>query len=245
MTGSGSLEYAQARLQSRHGARPGPADWGRVEALRSLSAFVAAARAGPLARWVEGLGTHPDSHRIDAQIRAHWRSLVAEVASWMPPAWGPAVRWCAVLPDLALLQHVARAGMPPPWTTADPWFERLAGFGGRHAPLAPARVEPDRIGTAWVERWRHLLPHTDGDASGSLAAFERLVRAHWRDFAQSPGDDGSALRRAFATRAALLFRRAALQPAAAFAFLALSALDLERLRGELARRAAFGELRVT
>jgi len=34
-------------------------------------------------------------------------------------------------------------------------------------------------------------------------------------------------------------RRAMLDPAAAFAYLALIALDLERLRGELLRRAAF------
>jgi len=33
-----------------------------------------------------------------------------------------------------------------------------------------------------------------------------------------------------------------LDPAAAFIFLALAALDLERLRGELARRAAFPRL---
>ena len=51
--------------------------------------------------------------------------------------------------------------------------------------------------------------------------------------------DGWPLRRALQARLALLFRRAMLDPAAAFIFLALTALDLERLRGELLRRAAF------
>jgi hypothetical protein len=41
------------------------------------------------------------------------------------------------------------------------------------------------------------------------------------------------------SRLALLYRRATSNPAAAFIFLALCALDMERLRGELLRRAIF------
>ena len=51
--------------------------------------------------------------------------------------------------------------------------------------------------------------------------------------------DGTALRRRFEAVLAALFRRAALSPAAAFAYLGLVLLDLERLRGELLRRAVF------
>jgi hypothetical protein len=54
--------------------------------------------------------------------------------------------------------------------------------------------------------------------------------------------DGWPLRRTLQARLTLLFRRAMLDPAAAFAYLALTALDLERLRGELLRRAAFPAL---
>lgn len=242
MSASGSLEFAQARLQARYGARPGAADWGRIEGLRGLAAFVAAARPGPLGRWVEGLTANADCHRIDALMRAHWRALVDEVADWMPPQWGPAVRWCALLPGLPLLQHVARGGALPASMTADRDFEGL--FDGDGAAVTLTAEGPDGIAAAWLQQWRRLLPHAGGDDARSLDELARLARAHWRDFAHSPGDEGSAMRRAFGARAALLFRRAALQPAAAFVFLALSALDLERLRGELTRRAAFGELKV-
>jgi len=50
------------------------------------------------------------------------------------------------------------------------------------------------------------------------------------------------MRRALAVRLSLLYRRATLDPAVAFIFLALSALDMERLRGELLRRALFPRL---
>jgi hypothetical protein len=46
-------------------------------------------------------------------------------------------------------------------------------------------------------------------------------------------------RRALSSRLIALYRRAMLDPAAVFIFLALSALDIERLRGELVRRAIF------
>jgi hypothetical protein len=42
----------------------------------------------------------------------------------------------------------------------------------------------------------------------------------------------------------LLLRRATLEPAAAFIHVAISALDLERLRGELLSRALFPRARV-
>jgi hypothetical protein len=52
------------------------------------------------------------------------------------------------------------------------------------------------------------------------------------------------LRRALQARLSLLLRRATLEPAAAFIHLALSALELERLRGELLVRKLFMNAKV-
>jgi hypothetical protein len=52
------------------------------------------------------------------------------------------------------------------------------------------------------------------------------------------------LRRDLEARFVACFRRHPLEPAAAFAWLGLCALDLERLRGELARRLAFPRARL-
>ena len=70
----------------------------------------------------------------------------------------------------------------------------------------------------------------------------RLLLAHRSALADPAINDGVLLRGALVSRLSALYRRAALDPAAAFIFLALSALDMERLRGELLRRAIFPRL---
>ncbi len=69
-----------------------------------------------------------------------------------------------------------------------------------------------------------------------------LLAEHANAFRDPSASDGWALRRALHARLSRLFRRATLDPAAAFIFLALSALDFERLRGEILRRVAFPRL---
>jgi hypothetical protein len=53
-------------------------------------------------------------------------------------------------------------------------------------------------------------------------------------------EEAWAMRRRTEAQLAARFRRLALTPVAAFAFLALMALDTERLRAHLVLRAAFG-----
>jgi hypothetical protein len=79
----------------------------------------------------------------------------------------------------------------------------------------------------------------EDDEATLLDELARVLRAHLAAFHDPAVRDGWPLRRALEARLTLLFRRAMLDPAAAFVFLALAALDLERLRGELVRRAAF------
>ena len=64
---------------------------------------------------------------------------------------------------------------------------------------------------------------------------------HGAAFAAATPGPGTQLRRALQARLSLLMRRATLEPAAAFIHLALSALELERLRGELLARKLFRE----
>lgn len=246
---AGSLEYAQARLSARYGERPDELAWRKIEHVRALPALLDAARASALRRWTGGIATRSGPHDIDRALRGHWRELVAEVATWMPEDWQPAVRWCAVLVDLPLLQHLARGGGAPAWMRDDPAYGELAGresagFGampvaGEHAPLAAAWAEPDRIGQAWFAEWRRRIRDARGADDVLVAEAARALDMHLRTFRDRAVRDGWPLRRALQARLSLLFRRAMLSPAAAFAFLGLAALDLERLRGELLRRAAF------
>jgi hypothetical protein len=240
---AGSLEYAHARLCARYGNRPDELVWRRVEMIREFAALLDAARASPLAAWLPDIGPQSDVHAIERALRAELRSRVRAISGWMPPAWRPSLDWCAVLVDLPVLQHLARGGLPPPWLHDDP---AVAGTPGtphprRADPLAAGAADPDRLAALWRAEWRRRLPARRGGSS-LLADFARLVAAHAALFRNPLLADGWAQRRALHARLAQMFRRATLDPAAAFIFLALSALDGERLRGELVRRAAFPRL---
>lgn len=226
MIDAGSLEFAHARIWARWGARPDEALWHRVESTRGLAAVLDLARTTALAPWVEGMSAQADAHAIESALRRHWRDRVFEVAAWMPAAWHAAVRACAGLVDLPLVQHLARGGARPPWCDAP-------------GELDATKVgDPERALESWLERWRATCP----GGSGRLAIERQLLpllSSHAAAFAAPSTHDGWALRRALQARLASLLRRTVAEPMAAFVFLALTALDAERLRGELVRRAAF------
>lgn len=252
MIDCGSLEFAQARVQARHGARVDVVAWRRLEALRLLVPWLEQARATSLRPWLVDITAQSSGHEIEAALRKQWRAQVAEVAAWMPLAWQAAVQWCAAWPELAVLQHLARGGSPSPWMQEDavwrPWCEaaapdRAGGLrGGVLAPLQAGWARPDTLGDAWLAEWKQRWP---GPPGAGLLELHRALAEHAQAFARSPSAQGSALRSALRGRLVLLMRRTALQPAVSFIHLALAALDLERLRGELLRRVLFRDWRVS
>jgi hypothetical protein len=236
---AGSLEYAHARLSARFGNRADEGAWRRIETIRDLGPMLDAVRASPLAVWVARIPADADLHAVERAMRAHLRERVNAIAAWMPPAWRASIAWCAMLVDLPLLQHLARGGAAPRWLDDDDPAHRDALFAFLGA--AAGKVHPDRLGWAWREGWQRRLPERHG-ASASLAGFLRLIDAHVAAFADPGLADGWAERRRLQAGLTRMFRRATLDPAVAFIFLALSALDFERLRGEIMRRIAFPRL---
>lgn len=245
MTHDGDLAYAWARLSARMGERPDAVAWRTLELIRELPALLDAARSPALRRWLTGIAPDAGPHAIEAALLARWRALARELARWMPAAWQPAVEWAAALADLPVVQHLAREGQALAWMGEDPVYRELArgvrevSAYGRLAPLAAAWRDPDRIPRAWREEWACRVPRGALVDSTALAELVRMLDSHRAALAQVSFAEATALRRALAGSLALLFRRATLDPAAAFIFLALCALDLERLRGELLRRAIF------
>lgn len=257
MIDCGSLEYAQARLQARHGQRADESSWQRLETAREFAALLDAARNSPLRAWVAGLTPHSGAHEIDHNLRGHWRATVAEVRGWMPPAWQAALAWCALWPQLPALQHLARGGAVAGWMHDDADLRALCAAApaerpavlaaGPLAPLASAWSAPSNLGTVWLQAWQQRLPRGlchragGGDGGDGLARLRDVLQAHAVAFSTAAGQ-GPLLRRALRARLAQLLRRCTAQPAAAFVHLSLCALDLERLRGELLARALFARL---
>ncbi len=258
MIAVGSLEYAHARIWARHGQRPAEALWRRIETTRDLAAVLELARGSALACWLEGIGPAAVAHGIEQALRRHWRERVGEVATWMPPAWAAAIEWCAVLADLPALQHLARGGAPWPWMAADPRLRVLldarasgdvghAGNSDRGGPievqamrslLDTARAGRHDLLPLWRAEWHRRLPCAAASQGIDTHLVPLLVQ-HASTFAAPRAVDGWALRRQLHSRLVLLLRRRLVEPVTAFVYLALSALECERLRGELVRRAAF------
>lgn len=216
------MDYAQARMQARYGARPDEAQWQRLGGQPTLDDYLAAARATPLACWLAGIGAQADSHRIELALRQHWREAVAELAGWLPGEWRAAVLWCAGAIDLPALAWLAAGEPPLAWMDRDPALTSRPFPGGQQDLLA-----------GWHQYW----PAVSDDDGAALRRLAASVEAHLERFRQLPPAAAWDARRALASEAARHFRRAAGTPAAAFAWLLLQALDLERLRADLVLRA--------
>ncbi|HSM21377.1 MAG TPA: hypothetical protein VK876_04110, partial [Rubrivivax sp.] len=168
------------------------------------------------------------------------------------PAWTASIEWCAVLADLPALQHLARGGAAWPWMADDPRLRAMTAAGdagdSRKAGLPDAqalrvlldvaRAGPQDLLLLWRAEWRSRLPAAAA-SQGIDNHLLPLLAQHARAFAAPQAADGWALRRHLQSRLVLLLRRMLVEPVTAFVYLALSALECERLRGELVRRATF------
>jgi hypothetical protein len=248
----GGRELAHARLSARYGQRPDEAAWRRIAHLRSLAAVLDTARSTSLDAWLAGIGPGSTPHEIEYALRCRWRAVVGEVANWAPEEWQRAVEWCAVLADLSSLQHLARGGVALPWMRNDAMLHTVCGGdtttcseppkNGPFAAIGAAWSEPERIGALWLAEWRRRMPSATGGEGVCMNQLVQAVQRHFADVREPGLRESEPMRRALESRLVRLFRRAALEIAEVFVFLALVALDLERLRGELVRRAAFPTL---
>lgn len=241
--------YAQARLQARHGARLDERDWRVLEGARSLDHYVERSRATSLRHFTDRLDARMSSHAVERTLRAEWRRYVAEVATWAPPAWQPAVAWVAYVPDLPALDRLLAADALG-WMEDDPILAPLAEVEPQRriailedsalAPLSPANATGATLDERWLAHWRALWPQQCALDCQWLGKLAEIVGEHFEQIARADAQETSDRYRQDLARAITrVFRRRSGTPVALFAHLALIALDLERLRGGLVRRRLF------
>lgn len=243
--------YAQARLQARYGQQPDETEWQRLQSITAFSHLLQTARNGTLRPWLLGIGPHSNGHFVEDSLRRQLRQHITEVAHWLPAAWHPAVHWCAVLPDLPALQHLLAGHAAPPWTRDDarlkPCTHDLAVLRlqalreSAYAPLLlPATAAAPDLTAAWLHEWRRRWP-TEATATDrrALDALVRDVAAYRQTLAEAEHGSSDYARTWLERRLRRAFRRQPRQAATAFIYLALCALQLERLRGMLLRLILF------
>jgi len=244
----GNLDYALARVHARHGRRLDEADWRRLEASRDLALYLTAVRSSELADWVSSFDAEHDCHTFERALRAQWRRYVDAVAAWHPQAWQAWLEWLAWLPGLSLLAQLARSEAAPAWMLADPVYgplapgtpaERAASLSATAlASLQPALAGQTSPGAAWSAHWRTLQPRSDSRTQHSLELLLQTMQRHEQGLLRA-ADSAEPLRSELANRMHSLLRVAAGTVIVTVCHLTLVALDLERLRGGLARRCLF------
>ncbi|HET9025747.1 MAG TPA: hypothetical protein VFN64_14335 [Burkholderiaceae bacterium] len=196
-------------------------------------------------RIVEVAGWSPSPWRPSLLYTRHLVDLPALLhllADEPPPRWIAAdpVLSTYALPTLAQRRGALAEGPLGPLIAA---AERSTDARRPLEPIARALRRLRAGGTlhrllaAWEAEWRRLWPPVDAEQRMAIDGVVELVRSHLLRFPSVPVDEATNVRQSLGARLATAVRRSASQPAALFAYLALFAVDLERLRGEFVLRA--------
>jgi len=229
-----AFAYAGARAQAHYGQLLSEGQWERLERVPDFALFVQTARDTALRPWVANLDRGTPVHAIEASLRAQFRLCVRAVAHWAPVAWRPALRGIESLPDLPAAFYLFSGLEAHPWISADPLLRRLSARAGlsRRDPasvLVRAWEDGRALAPAWLEHWHSLWPEPEPALEHLLRlAQDTLQKASREEAALTALHLEPALRRAY--------RHDARAPAGLVAYLALSWLQLLRLRGALLLR---------
>jgi len=246
---NGGFGYTQARIQARYGQLPAEPVWLQLASATAMGAYLEGARGTVLAPWVANLSGVSDVHDVEHSMRGTLAATIEEVARWMPEPWRLAMLWLLWIVYLPALRHLLEGGPVLRWMGEG---HRLRPYlhpetVARRQPMVQAGagplVEAWELGrpleAAWLEAWCGRWPPCGGRCAAPLTRLTEMLKAHARGFASLRPDQTWSSRQSLRQALRHFFRRHALQPAAAFSYLALVALDLEHLRAELTRRALF------
>jgi len=245
------MDYAEARMHARFGNRPSPLAWQRLQGIAETDELLEAAKRAGLGYWIAGLERRTGLQRIELVLRDRLRGLIRETAHWLPENWKQPVLWTAQLIDLPALAHLARGARPLAWmkddtvmaaylgAAATPPGEAMMNNTQRERIFKGSRVRSSPGVAAALKEWSVLWQATWPGGSARVSAGEIAKRAesHLARFALCESGEGAeALREEFDRELRREFRRCAFLPGAVLSYLAMQALDFERVRALLVDR---------
>jgi hypothetical protein len=245
-----SFAHAQARVQARYGRLPAEADWRRISGIRGLGAWLEDARNGPHREWVKAFSAASTAADIEAGVRELLLVEIDAVADFVPESWRDAVRWTQWLALAGVVEYLHRGGALPAWARQVAPLGALLDDDGAlvEARAAQAGLTPlldpaaGPVPTLWADAWRQRWPHPGAAARADLDGLAVLIGEHLAAFRAGSPQRAWTRRQALRERLRFDFHGLGLSPAAPFAYLALVALDLERLRRALLDRALFPQV---
>ena len=251
MRSSADFAYAQARLQARHGQRPGEEVWQQLQGSGDLASFLLVVRRTSLRHWVLGMSITHSIHEIEQLLRDQFRDYGDEVAAWLPAEWSESVRWIRCLVDLPALQHLLSGYAVPGWMLSDSILRDFASeekelrleaiMLSDYSHLAEEWLKGQPLPHAWLEHWLHIAPVHAMKETG-INKIIRLYQDNFLASARSASPVTEQQRFSLHKQLTILFRRYSFQATAAYAHIGLVALDLEKLRRGLVSRALFPEM---
>ena len=249
MSGLGGFAYVQARVQARYAKLLSDREWQRLAAVRAYESYLQEVRATVLRPWVAGISEVSDSQEIERNLRQHFRVTVGEAQAWAPEPWQPAVGWLLWLPDLPLLAHVLEGGSAPPGAGRDPHVRAWLDRSGRLVPAALKTAgggdllipvpSGQGLGEVWLHAWRRRWGTCKRVCLNNLKQLAEQFQTYRVHLTPASTEAARDERQARRDRIRHLFHCSVLQPAGLFSYLALVAIDLERLRGALVTRNLF------
>lgn len=251
MATNNQFAYVQARLQARHGQRPGEERWRLLESTPDIASYLQSARSTALRPWVAHMPAESSHHQVERSLRDDWEAYVAEVSAWVPTPWRSSVDWFATLPYLPFFAHLVRDEPVPGWmredmtlahlATEDPDRRREALQASVMGGIGDAIRDGVSPMVAWLDGWSVTWPDVGKGIENSLMQLRVALERHSEAILLDPSAHpvGPRLRAPLLARLNSLFRRHSGQIGAVFAHIALMSMDLERMRGGLVIRALF------
>lgn len=243
MTATATLAYAQVRLQARYAQAPDEGGWAALRSAVHFATLLERARETKLRPWVAAFSDTSSAHEIELALREQLRRIIEDIADWLPRPWTPAVLWTKRLVDLPALAYLMRVEPAHAWMFQDPALKDFSidDMTARRGALSRADTGAlisaweagQPLHLVWLREWRRRWPWVPSAEGRQLNHLAALLQRHVDAFASTPLQDAWQQRRALQDRLRHIFRRDFLAPSAAFAYLAIAALDFERLRAEL------------